>query len=95
LASNIKRGFPGCLYILVSEFLKLDLDKVNVLGSQIDKVYVLRRAKNVDRRIRRAGGARLKPLHPPAVEDLFMRVRDHLEDDWVSPQSWEDSGVLK
>ncbi|MDF2144639.1 Bpu10I family restriction endonuclease [Knoellia sp. p5-6-4] len=95
LASNIKRGFPGCLYIVVSEFLKLDLAKVNVLGSQIDKVYVLRRAKNVDRKIRRADGSGLKPIHAPALLDLFERVRDHLREDWVSPESWEDSGVLK
>ena len=95
LAANIKRGFPGCLYILLSEFLKLDLAKVNVLGSQIDRVYVLRRAKNVDRKIRREGGAGLKPIHVPAVVDLFEIVRNHLRDDWVSPASWEDSGILK
>ncbi|HEX7168474.1 MAG TPA: Bpu10I family restriction endonuclease, partial [Acidimicrobiales bacterium] len=95
LAANIKRGFPGCLYILLSEFLKLDLAKVNVLGSQIDRVYVLRRAKNVDRKIRREGGEGLKPIHVPAAVDLFARVRDHLNNDWVSPESWEDSGILK
>lgn len=95
LAANIKRGFPGCLYILLSEFLKLDLAKVNVLGSQIDRVYVLRRAKNVDRKIRREGGEGLKPIHVPAVIDLFKTVRDHLNDDWVSPESWEESGILK
>lgn len=95
LATSIKRGFPGCLYILVSEFLKLDLKKVNVLGSQIDKVYVLRRAKNVDRGIRRAGGDGLKPIHAPALVDLFSKVRDHLRDDWISPEDWQQSGVLK
>lgn len=95
LATNIKRGFPGCLYILLSEFLKLDLTKVNVLGSQIDKVYVLRRAKNVDRKIRRAEGTGLTPLHAPAVVDLFERVRDHLREDWVAPEQWETSGILK
>jgi len=95
LAANIKRGFPGCLYIVLSEFLKLDLAKVNVLGSQIDRVYVLRRAKNVDRKVRREGGEGLRPIHVPAVVDLFETVRDHLNDDWVSPESWEDSGILK
>lgn len=95
LASSIKRGFPGCLYVVVSEFLKLDVKKVNVHGSAIDKVYVLRRAKNVDRGIRRAGGATLKPIHAPALVDLFERVRDHLHGTWTSPDAWEESGVLK
>lgn len=95
LAATIKRGFPGCLYIVVSEFLKLDLTNVNVLGSQIDKVYVLRRAKNVDRSIRRADRTGLKPLYAPAVEDLFCHVRDHLRSGWASPEAWESSGVLK
>jgi hypothetical protein len=95
LSASIKRGFPGCLYILLSEFLKLNLRKVNVIGSPIDRVYVLRRQRNVDRKDRRAGGAGLEPIHAPALVDLFCLVRDHLREDWVSPEDWEQTGILK
>lgn len=95
LASNIKRGFPGCLYVVLSEFLKLDLNKVSVLGSPIDKIYVLRRAQNVDRKIRRTSNAPLPPLHFPAVKDLFDQVNKHLTEDWSAPENWSNTGVLK
>lgn len=95
LATSIKRGFPSCFYVVLSEFLKLDLEKVNLFGSQIDKIYVLRRAQNVDRRIRRSDGKGLTPLHVPAVRDLFFAVKTHLERDWAAPEAWTKSGVLK
>lgn len=95
LATNIKRGFPRCLYVLISEFLKLDLSKVNVHGSQIDRVYVFRRTQNVDRRIRRAGGTGLASFHAPAVLDFFRAVRRHLSEDWAAPDDWQATGILK
>ncbi len=95
LAANIKRGFPRCLYIVVSEYLKLNLDGVDVLGSQIDRIYVWRRSQNVDRKIRRRDGISLKPLHVPAVLDFFGAVREHLEQDWAAPEDWDGSGILK
>lgn len=95
LARNIKHGFPGCLYIVISEFLKLDLNKVSVIGSSIDKIYVFRRAQNVDRKIRRARNTVLSPIHIPAVHDFFSQVKKHLEEDWLSPENWSDTGILK
>jgi hypothetical protein len=95
LATNIKRGFPRCLYIVVSEYLKLDLEGVDVFGSAIDRIYVWRRAQNVDRKIRRAKGLGLDPLYAPAVLDFFLTVRDHLEQDWAAPEDWDASGILK
>ena len=95
LASSLKRGFPRCLYIVISEFLKLDLNEVNVFGSQIDKIYVFRRSRNVDRRIRRAAGSGLLPLHVPAIEDFYRKVIEHLTEDWSAPEEWNVSGILK
>lgn len=95
LADRIKRGFPGCLYIVLAEFLKLDLSKVNVHGSLIDKVYVLRRSRNVDRARRRADSTGLPAIHAPALLDLFVRVRDHLTAGWTAPDDWENTGILK
>jgi hypothetical protein len=95
LAANIKRGFPRCLYILVSEYLKLNLDQVDVFGSSIDRIYVWRRSQNVDRKIRRRNGIGLEPLYVPAVLDFFRAVRKHLEEDWAAPEDWDGSGILK
>lgn len=95
LARNIKHGFPGCLYIVISEFLKLNLNKVSVIGSSIDKIYVFRRAQNVDRKIRRAKNTVLSPIHVPAVYDFFSQVKKHLKEDWQSPENWSDTGILK
>ena len=95
LAANIKRGFPRCLYIVVSEYLKLNLDRVDVFGSQIDRIYVWRRSQNIDRKIRRRDGIGLEPLYVPAVLDFFRAVREHLEQDWAAPEEWDGSGILK
>ena len=95
LASRIKAGFPRCLYIVISEFLKLDLSKVDVLGSRVDRVYVFRRAQNVDRRIRRAGGTGLAALHVPAVLDFYRVVKEHLSDPWSAAEDWTESGIIK
>jgi hypothetical protein len=95
LAASLKRGFPGCLYILLSEYLKLDLSKVNIYGSPIDRIFVVRRSQNVDRSIRRAGGTGLTPIHSPAMVNFFLSVRSHLETPWATAEDWTTSGVLK
>jgi hypothetical protein len=75
--------------------VELNLDKVDVYGSPIDRIYVWRRTQNVDRKIRRKTQTGLEPIHVPAVEDFFCAVRDHLRDDWAAPEDWDSSGVLK
>lgn len=95
LAGRIKRGFPRCQYIVVAELLKLDLKEIDVYGSDVDRVFILRRGRNIDRSVRRAGGTVLPPVHPPAVMELFSSVVDHLTEDWVAPEEWTATGVLK
>jgi len=95
LATRIKAGFPRCLYLVISEFLKLDLSKVDVIGSRVDHVYVFRREQNVDRRVRRKGGTSLTPLHFPAVYDFYGRVKEHLTARWSAAEDWQTSGIIK
>lgn len=95
LAQSIKAGFSGCLYVVLSEFLKLNPQKVNIFGSQVDRIYVLRREKNVDRMIRRAQRKGLAPIHKPAVLDLFRAVRDHLGQESDPSETWRSTGILK
>ena len=94
-ATMVKGGFPGCLYLVVAEMLKLKLEGVNVHGSRIDHIYVLRRSRNIDRKHRRAKGLKLKPVVGDAVLHLVEAVRHHLLEDWSAPETWEVSGRLK
>lgn len=94
-ATTVKGGVPGCLYVLLAEMLKLDVGGVNVHGSRIDHIYILRKSKNIDLKKRRAEGLALKPLDPLAICDLVTRVREHLRHDWSEPEQWEESGKLK
>lgn len=94
-ATMVKGGFPGCLYLVVAEMLKLNLEGVNVHGSRIDHIYVLRRSKNVDLKRRRAEGIPLQPVSGEPILHLVDTVRGHLKEDWSAPESWERSGRLK
>ena len=95
LADNLKRGFPYCRQYLIAEHLKLDTTKVNIAGSRVDHVYVLRRAANVDRKKRRAGEQGMQPIHGEAVFGFFDSVRRHLTAPWEPLQGWKETGVLK
>lgn len=95
LADNLKRGFPYCRQYLIAEHLKLDTTKVNIAGSRVDHVYVLRRAANVDRKKRRADEQGLQPLHGEAVFGFFDSVRRHLTAPWEPLQGWKETGILK
>lgn len=95
LATSVKNGAPNCLYVVLSEFLKLDTAKVNIHGSAIDRVYILRRSRNVDRSVRRRNGAGLPPVYGDSVRDLFVAVRDHLDVPSSANGSWAETGVLK
>lgn len=95
LADNLKRGFPYCRQFLLAEFLKLETSKVNIVGSRVDRVFVLRRTENIDRKRRRENDARLPPIHVDAVFDFFDDVRVHLTKRWEPLQSWKQTGILK
>lgn len=95
LADNLKRGFPYCRQFLLAEFLKLETSKVNIVGSRVDHIYVLRRTENIDRKVRRAKDTKLPPIHVDAVFHFFDDVRRHLTARWEPLQSWKETGVLK
>ena len=95
LARNVKHGFPRCLYVVISEFLKLDVNKVNLHGSPVDRIYVFRRSQNIDRKVRRRGRVALPPIYTPAVADFYRNVKEHLAEDWAAPEDWTATGILK
>ena len=95
LAENLKRGFPFCRQFLLAEFLKLETGKVNIVGSRVGHVYVLRRSENIDRKARRAKSRPLPPIHPDAVFSFFTDVMTHLTIPWEPLKSWRETGVLK
>jgi hypothetical protein len=95
LAENLKRGFPYCRQFLLAEFLKLETGKVNIVGSRVDHVYVLRRSENIDRKARRAKNTSLPPIHSDTVFSFFTDVMAHLTTPWEPVKSWRETGVLK
>lgn len=95
LADNLKRGFPYVRQYVIAETLKLDTTKVNIAGSRVDHVYVLRRTENVDRKKRRADETDLPPIHGEAVFGFFDSVRRHLTTPWEPLQGWKETGILK
>jgi hypothetical protein len=94
-ATTVKGGVPGCMYLVVAEMLKLKLAGVNLHGSRIDHIFVLRKARNVDLKKRRQDGTKLKPIQWDAVSALISAVRSHLQEDWSQPENWLSSGRLK
>lgn len=95
IAGRFKAGFPNCLFIVLSEYLKLDTTEVDLLRTSIDRIYVIRRSRNVDRKIRRAKGIPLEPVHRPALVDLYRTVKSHLTAEWSAETSFDETGILK
>lgn len=95
LAGRIKAGFPNCIFLVLSEFLKLDTKEVDLVRTPIDKIYVVRRAKNIDRKIRRQKGILLERIYEEAILDMYRVVRQHLTGEWKAANIFEQTGILK
>jgi hypothetical protein len=93
MARAIKSAFPQCMYILVSQCLKLNLKRIGV-APDIDHIYIWRRMQNIDRMIRRKDGKALDPLYLPAIEHFYDQVAAHLTSNWQMADPF-GTGILK
>lgn len=93
MARAIKSAFPQCLYVLIAQCHKLNVKRIGV-APDIDHIYVWRRMRNIDRKIRRNNKTALQPLFTPAVEDFYNKVEKHLTSDWKMPDP-SGTGILK
>lgn len=88
-AERVKRATPYCMYLVVSEFLKMD-DGFPEL-SKIDEVFVLRKQRNSDRN---KLGFVPNPIDASLVIELFEMVIAHLRRIWWDPKSALKTGRL-
>lgn len=92
-ARRLKQAMPYCLYIVASEYLKMS-DEVSPEITDIDEVYILCKAANVERdKLKQAK----KPPHPidsDLVVDLFNRVYRHFNSLWWEPAKALERGKI-
>jgi hypothetical protein len=83
-AKRLKSAMPYCLYIVASEYMKME-DAYPEL-TDINELFILTKASNSDRLRFRAEG---KPPHlicDSLICDVFEMVSDHLNKIWWSPE---------
>jgi hypothetical protein len=81
-AARLKRATPYCLYLVVSEYLKMDNARPEL--SRIDEIYILRKQRNSDRLGRNFVP---NPIDGVLVADLYQTVQRHLARSWWDPES--------
>ena len=82
-AHRIKLGMPYCMYIVISEYMKMD-DAYPEL-TEIDEVFVLCKARNSERQEFEKKNLPPHPIDSKLVQDLFSMVKRHLNRIWWSP----------
>lgn len=83
-AHRIKLGMPYCLYIVVSEYMKMDYAYPEL--TDINEVFVLCKAKNSERAEFEKKNLPPHPIDSNLVLDLFTMVKRHLNRIWWSPE---------
>lgn len=83
-ASRLKKATPYCLYIIASEYLKLEASQPEL--TDIDEVFVLCKASNAQRLERSRAGEPVHPIDGKLVVELFEMVHRHLNRIWWKPE---------
>lgn len=90
-AEQLKYKNPDALYIVAAERVKLTQD-VNLEKYKFDQIYVLRKERNKDRKIRLLAKCKGNPIYSDVVQKLFMDVKNHLITNW---QNSIDDGIKR
>lgn len=91
-AARLKSAMPYCVYIVASEYMKMD-DATPEL-TDIDEVYILCRAKNSDRERKRSNGETPFEIDSELIIDLYNRVNRHLNSIWWNPEDAVERGKI-
>lgn len=91
-AHNLKKAMPYCVYIVVSEYMKMKNAFPEL--TDIDEVYILCRAKNSDRERRQKNNEVPFDIDTDLIIDLVKRVERHLNSIWWDPQNVVDKGKI-
>lgn len=91
-ASRLKTAMPYCIYIVASEYMKMD-DATPEL-TDIDEVYILCKAKNTDREQRKRKKQPPIDIDASLVIDLYERASRHLNAIWWNPDTAVETGKI-
>lgn len=91
-AARLKSAMPYCVYIVASEYMKMD-DATPEL-TDIDEVYILCKAKNSDRERRRDNNQEPFEIDGDLIVDLYNRVDRHLKAIWWNPDDAVSNGKI-
>ncbi|WP_022763322.1 Bpu10I family restriction endonuclease [Butyrivibrio sp. AD3002] len=91
-AARLKSAMPYCVYIVASEYMKMD-DATPEL-TDIDEVYILCKAKNSDREKRRDHNQEPFEIDGDLIVDLYNRVDRHLKAIWWNPDDAVSNGKI-
>lgn len=83
-ARRLKSAMPYCLYIVASEYMKMD-DAYPEL-TDIDELFILTKASNADRLRFRGECCPPHPISPDLIRVVFEMVSNHLNKIWWSPE---------
>ncbi len=88
-AERMKRATPYCLYIVASEFLKMDDGYPEM--TEIDEIYILRHQRNSERKKCKPAS---RPIDGELIWDLYQEVVHHLKKIWWDPESALKTGKV-
>ncbi|PFA50308.1 hypothetical protein CN391_18215 [Bacillus anthracis] len=89
-ATRLKNAMPYCMYILASEYMKMD-DAFPEL-TDIDEVFILCKASNSEREQLRKEDKPPHLLDEDLVVELFEMVKKHFNKRWWNPEDALRSG---
>lgn len=82
-ARRLKNGMPYCLYIVASEYMKMDIAYPEL--TDIDELFILTKTSNADRLRQRNSGAAIHDICEQLVSEIFFMAETHLNKIWWSP----------
>ncbi|MBS3176456.1 Bpu10I family restriction endonuclease [Candidatus Woesearchaeota archaeon] len=91
-ARRLKGAMPYCLYIVASEYLKMEVAQPEL--TSIDEVFILCKASNGERLKRVTDNEPPHEIDPELVVKLFNMIKRHLNSVWWSPEDALKSGVV-
>ena len=91
-ASRLKKAMPYCIFIVVTEYMKMSYASPEL--TDIDEVYVLCKAKNTEREQRQKNNEPPLDIQADLLIDLFNRVNRHINAIWWSPNNAVEYGKI-
>lgn len=82
-ARRLKHAMPYCLYIVASEYMKMECAYPEL--SDIDELFVLTRATNSERAEKQRKKEKPHELGEDLIIDIFFMILKHLEKIWWAP----------